>query len=69
MSADIDDMPTMPVTASACAAAGVASGARNSPAMTAIASNRAMRRRKSMPYPDTVKEGLEGARLHNYDNT
>ena len=67
MSADIDDMPTM--SATACAAADVASGARDSPAMTAIASNRAMRRRKSMPYPDTVKEGLEGAPLHNYDNT
>ena len=66
MSADTDDMP---VTASARAAADVASGARDSPAMTAIARNRAMRRRNSMPYPDTAKERLEGLLLHNCDKT
>jgi len=69
MSADIDDMPVRSETTGARAAADVASGARDSPAMTAIARNRAMRRRNSMRYPGTAKEGLEGLLLHNCDNT
>jgi hypothetical protein len=50
MSADIEDM-SIPACADAMAAAGVAIGAKARPAMTSIASRRAMNRRKTMGLP------------------
>lgn len=58
MSPGIADMSVIPPAASACMAAGAATGATASPATMAIASNRVMRRRKTMPYSATATGSL-----------
>ena len=69
MSADIDDMSAMSAHVGhsgghcACIAAGVATGQGTVPTMTAIASNRAMRRRKSISYPHTAEGRWKGRRF------
>jgi hypothetical protein len=63
MSAGIDDMPAISAATDAFATAGVASGARTSPAMIDIASNRAESRHNTIPYLGTAGPRVEEASL------
>ena len=61
MSAEID---AMPMASAAFTAEGVTKGARMRLAITDIARNRAINRRRTIPYPATADKGLEVALLH-----
>ena len=63
MSADID---AIPMASDAFKAVGVTTGASTRLAITDIASNRAISRRRTMPYPATANKGLEVALLHKW---